>query len=63
MPWLAVTRADPWPERRYSAPFELITSFVAASWWCSISLVETGLRLGELIATEEALTARARPRD
>jgi hypothetical protein len=63
MPWLAVTRADPWPGRRYSAPFELITSFVAASWWCSISLVETGLRLGELIATEEALTARARPRD
>jgi hypothetical protein len=63
MPWLAVTGADPWPARRYSAPLELITSFVAASWWYSISLVETGLRLGELMATEEARKARVRPRD
>lgn len=63
MPWLAVTRADPWPARRYSAPIELITSFVAASWWCSISLIETGLRLGELMAAEEAVAARARPSD
>ncbi len=63
MPWLALPRADPWPAYRHSAPIELITSFVAASWWCSISLIETGLRLGELMATEEAVAARARPGD
>jgi hypothetical protein len=63
MPWLAVTRTDPWPARRYSTPLELTTSFVAASWWCSISLIATGLRLGELMASEEAETARARPSD
>jgi hypothetical protein len=62
-PWLALTRADPWSAHRHSAPIELITSFVAASWWCSISLIETGLRLGELMATEEAVAARARPGD
>jgi hypothetical protein len=63
IPWLALTRADPWPAYRSSAPIELITSFVAASWWYSISLIETGLRLGELMATEEAVAARARPGD
>jgi hypothetical protein len=63
MPWLAATRADPWPAHRYSPPLELITSFAAASWWCSISLIEAGLRLGEMMASEETVTARARPND
>src|SRR5262245_38409186 len=52
MPWLVATRADPWSARRHSPPLELITSFATASWWYSISLVEAGLRLGELMANE-----------
>jgi hypothetical protein len=63
IPWLAATRADPRPGRRYSSPLELITSFATASWWYSISLTEAGLRLGELMANEGTVAARARPSD
>lgn len=52
MPWLAVTRSDPWPAPGYSAPLEMITSFAAASCWCSISLVEAAVRVGDWMTAE-----------
>jgi hypothetical protein len=44
-------------------PWLAVTGADPWPWWYSISLVETGLRLGELMATEEARKARVRPRD
>jgi len=60
MPWLAITRADHGPSMNYPAQLGMITSLAAASCWCyaipmtvaSISLVESALRMHDLIAAE-----------
>ena len=47
-------RAQPprWPVTPYTASYELMTSFAAASCWYSISLAKAALRVSELMATE-----------
>jgi len=60
MPWLAITRADHGSSTNYPAQLGMITSLAAASCWCytipmtvaSISLVESALRMHDLIAAE-----------
>jgi len=61
MPWLAAMRADHGPVTGFPAPFRLMVSLATASCWfyaipitaASISLVETALRMQELIAAED----------
>jgi hypothetical protein len=61
MPWLAAIRADHGPATSYPAAFRFMVSLAAASCWlyaipitaASISLVDTALRMHELIAAEE----------
>ena len=57
MPWLIAERDDhaqagSWPATPYTASYELMTSFAAATCWYSISLAKAALRVGELMATE-----------
>jgi hypothetical protein len=56
MPWLAQhgegSHAPKWPATPYTASYELMTSFAAASCWYSISLAKAALRVSELMATE-----------
>jgi hypothetical protein len=58
MPWLKAAHADPRAVMLHASPFELMTSFAAASCWYSISLTKATLRVAELMAMELSGTAR-----
>jgi hypothetical protein len=51
-PWLAATRRDRRPPTPSPTPLEMMTSFAAASCWCSIVFAKTALRVSELMAEQ-----------
>ena len=43
---------SPWLAESFKVPFEIMTSFVAASCSCSIAFAGAALRVGELVTAE-----------
>jgi hypothetical protein len=51
----------PWLTMTYAAPFEMMTSFAAASCYYSIAMAKAAMRVGEMVTAEIPESRRQRP--